>query len=260
MLVKNHYVRQGHKDCPTSWEKEKRKLPSHFPPLFCLAYLSASSKISTSTLLRWKEGQLWRWSISRPGVAIRMSGPERRAASWVFTSRPPEREQTDCWVCEQDLHSSSSQIPWEMGKKHRFITHSQLEVPSPFLFMENNKTNNQKTCIALESEILNSSTPSRSTFATTTVSSFRAQHFQFDTAVCSDLCNSRMQLHTHLQQGKLWHCWTAPAVLWQNAPEYPVLVLAQEPVPSLLGPDEVCKSGAQAQARWKQLFCLQKKN
>lgn len=45
------------------------------------AYLSASSRMSTSMLLRWKEGQLWRWSMSRPGVAMRMSGAARRAAS-----------------------------------------------------------------------------------------------------------------------------------------------------------------------------------
>ena len=57
------------------------------------AHLSASSKMSTSMLLRWKEGQLWRWSMSRPGVAMRMSGAARSAASWDFTSRPPAKSR-----------------------------------------------------------------------------------------------------------------------------------------------------------------------
>lgn len=91
-LAKKHHIRQNNKDSLIAWRKESRKLPG-FSLLSCLLYLSASSKISTSTLLRWKEGQLWRWSISRPGVAIRMSGPERRAASWVFTSRPPKERE-----------------------------------------------------------------------------------------------------------------------------------------------------------------------
>lgn len=129
VLAKNHYVRQGNKDCPIPQEK-KREPPSHFSPLFHVAYLSASSKMSTSTLLRWKEGQLWRWSISRPGVAIRMSGPERRAASWVFTSRPPEREHTDCWLCEQEATKYIHPNCLRNGKKaetdHTFTTGSDL--------------------------------------------------------------------------------------------------------------------------------------
>ena len=51
--------------------------------------LSASSRISTSTSLRWNDGALRRWSISRPGVAMTMSGNWRSAASWDFMSSPP---------------------------------------------------------------------------------------------------------------------------------------------------------------------------
>lgn len=40
-------------------------------------------------LFRWKLGALCKWSISRPGVAMTMSGPRRSAASCAFTLRPP---------------------------------------------------------------------------------------------------------------------------------------------------------------------------
>lgn len=114
-LAKKHYLRQDNKDSLTAWRNESRKLPC-FSLLSCLPYLSASSKISTSTLLRWKEGQLWRWSISRPGVAIRMSGPERRAASWVFTSRPPEREGMQTADPQSTLQQSTGmQTAWGLG-------------------------------------------------------------------------------------------------------------------------------------------------
>ena len=158
VLAKKHYLRQG-KDCCVAWEKS-RVLPSHFSLLSCLAYLSASSKISTSTLLRWKEGQLWRWSISRPGVAIRMSGPERRAASWVFTSRPPERERTRTADSLSRLQQSTQDANCPRnGKQLRLIPHSRLEVTPPFL---SQKPTNKKYGTVLESEILNHRTPTRS--------------------------------------------------------------------------------------------------
>lgn len=52
-------------------------------------YLSASSRIKISIWVSSKLGVLWRWSISRPGVAIRTSGPALNAASWDFRSNPP---------------------------------------------------------------------------------------------------------------------------------------------------------------------------
>lgn len=51
--------------------------------------LSASSRIRISMCVSSKLGVLWRWSISRPGVAIRTSGPALNAASWDFRSNPP---------------------------------------------------------------------------------------------------------------------------------------------------------------------------
>jgi hypothetical protein len=35
------------------------------------------------------DGELWIWSIKRPGVAITTSGCKRNAASWDLRSRPP---------------------------------------------------------------------------------------------------------------------------------------------------------------------------
>lgn len=84
------------------------------------------------------------------------------------------------------------------------------------------------------------------------------QNSQFCIEVYNELYSSHKWLNTHLLPGKLWHCWTVPAVLWQSAPEYPVLVSAPEPVHGLLEPDEVCKSGARGQATWRQLFYLKK--
>ena len=55
------------------------------------SYLSASSRISISTLFKLKLGALCKWSMSLPGVAITTSGPSLRAASWVLISRPPVR-------------------------------------------------------------------------------------------------------------------------------------------------------------------------
>lgn len=71
-------------------------------------YLSASSKISTSMALRLNEGQLCRWSISLPGVAIRISGPARKAASCDFTSRPPRRDRA--WLSAKTKQNKDCKI------------------------------------------------------------------------------------------------------------------------------------------------------
>ena len=46
-----------------------------------------------SMVLREKDGALWRWSTSRPGVAMITSGFLRSMASCPLLSRPPERER-----------------------------------------------------------------------------------------------------------------------------------------------------------------------
>ena len=43
--------------------------------------LSASSRMRISILFRVKFGELWRWSMRRPGVAMTTSGPSLNAAS-----------------------------------------------------------------------------------------------------------------------------------------------------------------------------------
>lgn len=55
------------------------------------ADLSASSSTRISMVLREKDGVLWRWSTSLPGVAIMTSGFLRSMASCPLLSRPPER-------------------------------------------------------------------------------------------------------------------------------------------------------------------------
>lgn len=54
-----------------------------------MSYLSASSSTRISMFLREKFGELCKWSISLPGVAMTISGFMRRAASCALISNPP---------------------------------------------------------------------------------------------------------------------------------------------------------------------------
>jgi len=93
--------------------------------------LSASSRISTSTLLRWNEGALCRWSISRPGVAITMSGNWRSAASCDFISSPPTAQETFhlchslTWtnipLIHYSIHSLIRVLPKHLGTEKKLL-------------------------------------------------------------------------------------------------------------------------------------------
>lgn len=65
---------------------------------------SASSSTRMSRASSVKEGELRRWSMSRPGVAMTTSGRVRRAASCDLTDNPPRKmDQTVAFkTCKKD--------------------------------------------------------------------------------------------------------------------------------------------------------------
>lgn len=56
--------------------------------------LSASSSTRISRVSKVNECELCKWSMRRPGVAMMMSGRDRRATSCALTDRPPVGKRT----------------------------------------------------------------------------------------------------------------------------------------------------------------------
>src|SRR5271170_2845834 len=74
--------------------------------------LSASSKTRTSSVSSAKEGELRKWSIRRPGVAIKISGRLLNATSCDFTDNPPGKI-----VCRKRKEKKWKEIAYQQRDK-----------------------------------------------------------------------------------------------------------------------------------------------